>query len=286
MTTSKILNEIRSYVLITIGLAIYALGWTAFLIPAQITGGGVSGIGALIFFATGFPVGATYLIVNVFLVILAIRILGASFGVKTIYGIAIVSVLLGVFQNFITEPFIEDVFMSTLLGGILSGAGIGLALSNGGNSGGTDIVALIINKYREISPGRIIMYIDIAIIASSYIVFGSIEKIVYGYVSVAVFSYALDAVLEGARQSYQIMIFSEQNELIAERISKEIGRGVTSFKGYGWYTKRERDVLIVVARKFDRPKIMQVIKETDPGAFISIAKVMGVYGKGFDHLKI
>ncbi len=286
MTTSKIIDETRSYVLITLGLTVYAIGWTAFLIPAEITGGGVSGIGALIYFATGFPVGATYLIVNAFLVLLAIRILGASFGVKTIYGIGIVSILLWVFQSVFTEPFVDDVFMSTLLGGILSGAGIGLALSNGGNSGGTDIIALIINKYREISPGRIIMYIDIVIIASSYLVLGSIEKIVYGYVSIAVFSYALDAVLEGARQSYQIMIFSDQNELIAERISKEIGRGVTSFKGYGWYTKRERDVLIVVARKFDRPKIMQVIKETDPGAFITIAKVMGVYGKGFDHLKI
>lgn len=286
MRTSKMISEAKSYVIIAIGLAIFAFGWAGFLIPAQIVGGGVSGIAALVFYATGIPLGYTYLAINVVLVIIAIRLIGASFGVKTIYGISLGAFFLWFFQLLITESIIDDMFMSAILGGLLSGAGIAIAIANGGSTGGTDIVVLIINKYREISPGRAMMYMDIVIIATSYLIFQSIEIIVYSYVSIGVTAYAVDAVLEGKKQSYQIMIFSDEATKISERIVKEIGRGVTSFKGQGVLTKKERDVLIVIAHKYDRQHILEIVKDSDSSAFVSIAKVMGVYGQGFERLRI
>ncbi|MCD6113273.1 MAG: YitT family protein [Bacteroidales bacterium] len=286
MKNNKLANEIRSYLMIAVGLFINALGVTAFLIPAKIVGGGVSGIGLIIFFAKGIPVGYSVLVINAFLVILAIKILGAKFGIKTIYSIIVVSVFLTILQKFITTAVVSDQFMSALIGGAMAGVGIGIAIANGGNSGGTDIIALIINKYRNISPGRIILYFDVVIIASSFFLFHSLEKIVYGYVVMGVLSYSLDLVLTGSRQSYQIMIFSKKHELIADRIGHEIGRGITSLHGKGWYNKQDFEVLIVISRKGDRQKIMKIIKETDENAFISVAKVMGVFGQNFDKIKI
>jgi uncharacterized membrane-anchored protein YitT (DUF2179 family) len=286
MTKAKLFSEIKSYLLITIGLAVFAFGWVGFLIPAKILGGGVSGVGALIFYATGLPVGVTYLGVNVFLVILAIKVLGASFGIKTIYGILLGSFFLWYFQLISGGAIVNEMFMSAILGGLLSGAGVAIAIASGGSTGGTDIIVLMINKYREVSPGRTMMYMDIVIIAISYLIFQSVEILVYSYVSMAVAAYAIDAVLEGQRQSYQIMIFSDNATEISERIVHNIGRGVTSFKGYGVFSKKERDVLIVIARKYDRPKIMEIIKETDKDAFVSVAKVMGVYGKGFERFRL
>jgi uncharacterized membrane-anchored protein YitT (DUF2179 family) len=285
MQKNKVWSEIKSYVIIAIGLAIFAFGWAGFLIPGKIVGGGVSGIGALIFYSTGLPVGVTYLGVNVFLVIIAIRIIGASFGIKTIYGILVGSLLLWLFQELIKTPFVTDIFMSAVIGGVFSGAGVAIAIANGGSTGGTDIIVLIINKYREISPGRYMMYMDIFIIASSYLLFQSIELLVYSYVAMAASAYSVDAILEGQRQSYQIMIFSDEAKLISERIVNDVGRGVTTFKGFGVFSKKERDVLIVIARKYDRPRILEIVKESDSSAFVSVAKVMGVYGKGFERIR-
>jgi uncharacterized membrane-anchored protein YitT (DUF2179 family) len=176
--------------------------------------------------------------------------------------------------------------MAALIGGGLSGIGIGIAFANGGNTGGTDIIALIINKYRNISPGRIFIYIDTVIIASSWFIFHSIEKIVYGYVVMAVSSYALDLYLNGNRQSYQIMIYSNLSKIIAERISLEVKRGVTCIYGYGWFSKKDIEVVMVIARKDDRQRILKIINETDRDAFISVAKVQGVFGRNFEKINI
>ncbi len=282
----KLVEKISPYFKITLGLFIFTFGWTAFVIPSEILGGGLAGIGTLVYFASGIPVGYVTLAINAILVLVALKLLGAKFGINTIFGIVLSSFLFIILQKLIHEPLVNDQFMAALIGGGLGGIGLGIAFYNGGNSGGTDIVALIINKYRNISPGRIFVYTDIVIIASSWFVFHSVEKIVYGYVVMAAGAYTIDLWLNGSRQSYQFMIYSNYSEKISERISKEVKRGVTCLKGYGWYSKKDVEVVMVIARKFDRQKILKIVKETDPNSFVSIAKVTGVFGKNFEDIKI
>ncbi len=292
---SVILKNIRSYLFITIGLFLYAFAWSGFLIPSGILGGGITGVSTLIYYATGkmIQVGYSNLVLNAILILIAMKILGAKFGINTIYGIVISSLFFILLQNLIQDPIITDnKFMCALIGAMLSGLGIGIAFSNGGNSGGTDIIALIITKYYNVSPGRVILYLDVLIIGSSFFVFTDlsiqerIEIVVYGYVIMGVFSYTLDTVIEGNKQSYQIMVFSKNNKLIADRIGEEIKRGVTILKGEGWYSKSEQNVLVVIARKQDKSEIMKIINESDQEAFFSVAKVSGVFGKNFDSIKI
>ena len=283
--SKTILSRIQNYAIMVIGLALYAFGVTAFLIPLKITAGGVTGISMLVFFATGIPTGYTYFAINSILVILAIRILGTGFGLKTIFSMAIISVLLNVLQAVIKEPLVNDVFLSSVLGGLLCGLGLGITFNQGGSTGGTDIIAMIINKYRNISPGRIIMYCDVLIITSSFFVLDSVEKLVYGYVTMWVVAYAIDAFLTGAQQSVQMFIFSEKYDQIADFINQESRRGLTVFDGTGWYTKQNVKVIMTVVKKRESPVIFQKIKEIDNDAFISLNSVMGVYGKGFDKIR-
>jgi uncharacterized membrane-anchored protein YitT (DUF2179 family) len=282
----NVYDLLRTYFNITLGLLIFAFGWTAFILPSEIIGGGLVGAGALVYFVTDIPVGYVTLACNMVLILIALRILGAHFGINTIYGILLSSVLFVILQKVFKEPLVNDQFMAALIGGGLSGVGIGIAFTNGGNSGGTDIIALIINKYRNISPGRIFVYIDTIVIASSWLIFHSIEKIVYGYVVMGVSSYAIDLYINGNRQSYQILIYSNLSKIIAERVSKEVKRGVTCLYGYGWYSKKDIEVVMVIARKDDRQKILAIVNETDKHAFISLAKVQGVFGRNFDQIKI
>ncbi len=277
---------IEDYVIITLGLLLYAVSWTLFILPAQITGGGVSGIGAVIYFATGFPIGVTYFLVNIVLVAIALKVLGSSFGIKTIYSMSVITVALTVTQQLVKEPLIDDIFLSSVLGGGLAGVGLGIVFTRGGSTGGTDIIAAIVNKYRNISPGRVILYCDVLIIASSYLVLKSVDKLVYGYVAMAVTSYALDAVLSGANRSAQMLIFSRKYEEIADFINLQRYRGVTVIDGVGWYSKDNVKVVISVVRKRETGAIFRKIKEIDPNAFISMGSVMGVYGQGFDQLKL
>ncbi|HOZ15263.1 MAG TPA: YitT family protein [Tenuifilaceae bacterium] len=291
MTSSKIFKTTRSYTIIVFGLLLYALSWTAFLIPHKITGGGVSGIGALIYYATGFPMGYTYFLVNIGLIFIAIKMLGANFGVKTVFGVIVGSVLLSVLQATIKQPVVDDKFMSTIIGGAIAGVGLGIVFTQGGSTGGTDIIAMIINKYRNISPGRVILMCDVFIIGSSFLVLldldpaKRIETIVYGYVAMAITAYSLDAVLSGSKQSVQVFVFSKQYQVIADRITAELNRGVTVIDGQGWFTKENQKVLITLVRKHEANDVYRVIKEVDPEAFISVASVMGVYGRGFERIR-
>jgi len=266
-------------------LFLNALAWTAFLIPSGIVGGGVTGVGALVFFATGIPVAVPYLVINLVLIIFGIKSLGFGFGIRTIYGIVVLTLFLGILQQLITEPVVPERFMSAILGGILGGASVGLVFTQGGSTGGTDIIALIINKYRNISHGRLILLMDVVIISSSWFIFRSLEVMVYGYVTMAVASYSIDMLLMGHRRSVQLFIFSKQPDLIAQRIANEIGRGVTLLQGRGWYSKEDAQVLVVVVRRYETSAVFRAIKEIDPEAFISVANVMGVYGQGFDPIK-
>jgi len=291
MKLKTILKATRTYSIIVFGLFLYALSWTAFLLPHRITGGGVSGIGALVFYATGFPLGYTYFIINIGLILIAIKMLGANFGIKTIFGVVAGSILLSVLQSIITLPIVEDKFMSAIIGGILAGVGLGIIFTQGGSTGGTDIIAMIINKYRNISPGRVILMCDVFIIGSSFLVLTElapvkrIETIVYGYVAMAITAYAIDAVLSGNRQSVQMFIFSKKYAEIADRITTQLNRGVTVIDGQGWYTKESQKVVITLVRKHESSDIYKIIKEIDSEAFISVANVMGVYGQGFERIR-
>lgn len=288
---NKVWSNARSYSIIIFGLTIFALAWTAFLIPHRITGSGVSGIGALVFYATEIPVGYTYFVINVVLLLVAIRVLGANFGIKTIFGVFTAAFLLSLFQSFIKDPIVEDKFLSTIIGGGLGGVGLGIIFTQGGSTGGTDIIAMIVNKYRNISPGRVIMLCDIFIIGSSFFVLTELEPvkrletIVYGYVAMAVQAYAIDAILSGNKQSVQVIIFSRHFKEIADKITEQLNRGVTIVDGMGWYTKENQKVIITLVRQYEANDLYRIIKEVDSKAFISVANVMGVYGRGFDQIK-
>lgn len=281
------INELKSYAIITLGLCVYSFGWTAFLIPSEIVAGGAGGIGTLIYYASGetIPVGYSYLVINVFLILIALRVLGSKFGIKTIFGIVVGSLLLTMQQKIFSEPLVDDKFMATIIGGILGGAGIGITFTQGGSTGGTDIIAMMVNKYYNISPGRIILYLDIFIIASSYFLFKDISTIVYGYVVMGVAAYTIDMMISGSKQSAQLFIISKNYEEVAAKLSEETGRGLSMVHTTGWYTREETKMLMLVVRKHETQHVFKVIKEVDPQAFISMGSVMGVYGLGFEEIR-
>ena len=289
----KILDEVKRYLIITLALFTMDLGWTAFLIPSHLMGGGVSGIATLIFWATGLSTGISVFAINAVLLVIALKIIGPSFGIKTAYSIVMASVFMSLLQHYITDPilagtmqpFVTDNFLAAILGGGLAGVSIGVAFTQGGSTGGTDIIAMIVNKYRNISQGRVILFCDIIIIACSYLVFHSIESIIYSFVVLAVCSYCIDLVLTGNKQSVQAFIFTSKPAEVADRIANEVHRGVTTIKGTGWYTKHEGDILMVVTHKREAQQIMRIVKDEDPAAFMTMNTVMGAYGKGFEQIR-
>ena len=286
----------KEYLIISIGLLLYALGWSTFLIPNNLVGGGVTGISAIILYATGFSISYSYIIINGVLVLIALKVLGKQFGVKTVYAILIVSLFFKIIPGLIPAELIQDIsigngkLLSAIMGGVCSGVGIAITFTQGGSSGGTDIIALMISKYRNISPGKLILYCDIIIIASSMLIPNDsslgekLAVVIYGYILITVSSYTIDLVLSGARQSIQIFIFSKQYEEIADRITA-IGRGVTVIDAMGWFTKEKGKVLMVIVRRTESNFVFRVIREIDKSAFISVGNVMGVYGQGFDQIK-
>ena len=284
---------VLSYVIITLGIMIYTFGWAAFMLPAKIVGGGVSGISSTLNLAVGvpLPIGVINLIINAILVLVGFKVLGSRFGANTIYGIIMSSLCFILWQQVLHVENLFNVaefgnFMCAIIGGALCGVGIGMTFSMGGNSGGTDIIALIFSKFYNISPGKVIMYLDIVIIGCSYFVSYKIENVVFGYIVMMVMTYVLDMVLDGNKQSYQIMVFSAKNEEIGEAVTKEVGRGATLLDGEGCYSQKGLKVLIIMAHKTDKPHIMQIIHRIDENAFISVSKTQGVYGKNFEKLKL
>ena len=297
MKTDKttILAEIRRYVIITFALLMMAFGWTAFLIPNHVLGGGVSGVATLIYYATGLSTGVSVFVINAILVLISLKVLGPSFGIKTVYSIVVSSLFFSLLQHWITDPmlagemalFVDDKFLSALIGGALAGIAIGIAFTQGGSTGGTDIVAMMVCKYRNISQGRVILICDIIIIGCSYFVVEAdkIQTIIYGFVVMGVCSYCIDLVLTGNKQTIQAFIFTTKPEKVAERIANEMHRGVTLIKGTGWYTKHEGDILMVVTHKRESQQVLRIVKEEDPAAFMTMNMVMGAYGKGFEMIK-
>ncbi len=286
-------NEILSYVLITLGILTYTFAWSAFMLPAKIVGGGVSGISSVIYYACGIhiPIGVLNLFINAVLLAIGFKVLGPKFGVKTIFGIVMSSLAFILWQQILDVEKLFNVdefggFMCAIIGGAVCGGGIGLAFAMGGNSGGTDIIALILTKFYNVSPGKVIMYLDIFIIGSSYFISGRLENVVFGYIVMVTMTYVLDMVIDGNKQSYQIMVFSGMNSEIGEAITTEVGRGATLLDGEGCYSHNPSKVLIVMTHRADKPIVMRIINRIDPSAFVSVSKVQGVYGKNFDKIKI
>ncbi|MBQ6069374.1 MAG: YitT family protein [Bacteroidales bacterium] len=284
---------IVSYLVITLGILIYTFGWAAVMLPAKIVGGGVSGISSVLYYAVGLhiPIGVMNLVINAILVLIGFKMLGSKFGANTIYGIAMSSACFILWQQVLHVETLFDVsqfggFMCAIIGGALCGGGIGMTFAMGGNSGGTDIIALIVSKYYNISPGKVIMYLDIFIVGSSFFVSHKIENVVFGYIVMVTMTYVLDMVLDGNKQSYQIMIFSPKNKEIGDSITSEVGRGATLLDAEGCYSHQQQQVLIVMVHKTDKPHVMQIIHRVDPDAFISVSKTQGVYGRNFEKLKL
>lgn len=283
---SLLYYSIHDYLFIAIGLVLYAFGWTAFILSNQIVTGGVTGVCALIFFSTGLPVSISYISINLVLLVIAFKVLGAKYLIKTVFGVIGLSILLSLFQMIFTEPILKgEPAMAIVIGGILCGAGLGLIFSANGSSGGTDIIASIVNKYKNISIGRTLIFCDFLIIGSSYFLFHSVDKIVFSFVEMLVCNYVLDMVLNGNRQSVQFFIFSPKYDEICERIIADIGRGCTILDGTGGYSHKSVKVVVVLAKKSESIAIFRLVKQIDNRAFISQSPVRGVYGEGFDPIK-
>lgn len=282
-----------SYVIITLGLAIYTFAWSAFLLPAKIVGGGVSGLSAIIYYAVGLhiPIGVMNFFFNAILLAVGFKVLGSKFGANTIYGIIGSSLFFIFWQQILHVDMLFDVsqfggFMCAIIGGALCGIGIGMTFSMGGNSGGTDIIALILSKFYNISPGKVIMYIDIIIVGCSFFVSHRLENVVFGYIVMVCMTYVLDMVVDGNKQSYQIMVFSLHNDEIGESVAREVGRGATLLEAEGCYSHQSQKVLLMLVHKSDKPHVMQIIHRIDENAFVSVSKAQGVYGKNFEKLKM
>lgn len=293
---------LKEYSILTVGIIIYVLGWVVFLTPNNLVGNGVTGISSIIQYAVGIKMGYTYFVINAILLVTAFIILGTSFGGKTIYAIVLVSIGLNM-QGLIPQEIIDTLaiqngkLMCTIMGGIMVGLGIGISISQGGSTGGTDIIALIVSKYRNISPGRMILSMDVVIILSSLLVPSytasrelvpfaeKVTTVVYGLLLVTINGYVIDLYLAGSRQSVQLFILSKEYEEIADAITNYLHRGVTVIPAVGWYTKKESMALVVVTRKADLNFLLKYIKTIDKDAFLSVSSVTGVYGKGFDAIK-
>ena len=313
---------VQEWALVTLGILIYVTGWALFLMPNNLVGGGVSGISSMIQYATGgaIQMGYSYFVLNAILIILAVVVIGMGFGAKTIYAIILASVGLRFLPDLIPTEIIQTLamqngkLMSTLCGGVMAGIGIGMSISNGGSTGGTDIIALIYTKYRNVSPGKVILYIDFVIILSSLLIPSivpdvdpatgrqligpdgeplthlmpfseKVTTVIYGLILVTVNGRVIDSYLSGSQQSVQLFILSKHYAEIADSITHDLHRGVTVLDGKGWYTKEPAEVLMVITRKTDVNLFLRQIKAIDPNAFLSVSSVNGVYGRGFEAIK-
>ena len=292
ITPKMVGRTVKEYVFITFGVFLYAFSWVAIILPSGIVGGGVGGMSLLIYYSTGgaeggIPLAYSMLAINSFLLILATILIGFKFSTETLYAVLMMSVGMGLLQQVIPMDFLglgAEKLTSALLAGAVSGIGISICFAQGGSTGGTDIIAMIINKYRPVSYGKVIIFCDFIIIGLSYFINYDITTVIYSYVVVAALGYTLDTVMEGNKQSSQIFIVSKYYEEIARRIVEDAGRGVTMLNAEGWYTKQEMKMVVVVVRKTESGNLLRMVREIDPEAFITVGSVMGVYGKGFDPL--
>lgn len=276
----------KDYLMIFLGTFMYSLGITQFIMPHKFVTGGLAGVGVLLNYAFAFPVSVTVLVVNATLILIAWRILGPQFLLKTIVGVLSLSAFLGIFEALQLQTIMEsEPLIAGMIGALLCGSGVGLVFSVNGSTGGTDIVIMIINKYRNVTPGRTMLLIDLMIVGTSYAIFQSIETIIFGFIIIAIMTTSVDYVINGVRQSVQFFIFSQKYEQIATEINNQLNRGCTVIDGVGWYSKSPQKMLIVMAKRTESVSIFRIVKGVDPNAFVTQSSVIGVYGEGFDKIR-
>ena len=288
ITRESVWKGIREYFLMFFGMMMYSFGWIGCVLPANGMGGGAAGLSLVLCTALEnlglhVQIGTMVFFINAALLLVAGFIVGWNFGIKTIFCVLVISVGMNFWQDILPAGnFLGvDSLLSIVLGGILAGAGIALCFSQGGSTGGTDIVAMIINKYRTVSYGKILIYSDFVIIASSLLVGKGISAVIYGYVLTAVVGYTVDMIMAGNQQSSQVLIITHDYEKMADAIARNIHRGVTLIDSQGWYSKEQTKMVMVVCRKRETAMILKFVKTIDPDAFMTVGSVMGVYGKGF-----
>ena len=292
---NKYLSVLWDYVIVTIGTFFYCIAWDCFLIPNNIASGGLTGACTIIQFATGglIPLSYSFFVLNVFLLITGAIVLGKGFGIKTVYAVLLSTVLFRILPTFDfiqAVPgnflYVDNRLLTPIMGGIIEAVGLGLILQRGGSTGGTDVIVMIINKFWPVSPGKVYLYSDLVIIASILLIPDkTFEDMIYGYVAMVTFSFMVDFVLLGGKSTLQVMVFSEKYEQIADYIIYKMDRGVTALKAVGWYTRKDRNVLLILVRKSQLHDLCKAIKELDEKAFVSVSPASSVYGEGFDELK-
>ena len=302
MKTNRLFDVIWDYFLMTVGTLIFVMAWTSFLQPNDLASGGLTGLTTILDYATGgaIPMDLTYAVINVLLLIAGFLFLGKTFGFKTIYVLALSSFLFWLLPNYFGEnsPLglnLEVVdkdltkLMVAIVGAAMEAVGIGLILLRGGSTGGTDIVAMILNKYWPISPGKVYLYSDIFIVASLLFIpehlHGGPVNMIYAYVVMIGFSFGVDYVLLGNKSSVQILVFSKKYEEIADHILYDVQRGVTALQSIGWYSQQESKVLLIILRKNQMSEVIKEIKRIDKNAFVSVSSATSVYGEGFEEIK-
>ena len=288
MSTNKFLSVAWDYLLITVGTLIYVMAWTSFLIPNGMASGGLTGLCTIIQYGTGMPVAWTFPIINVLLLVMGFLVMGNAFGIKTIYVIGLSSLLFKILPDFSAlQVIMENQGLTVaLVGGSLEALGIGLVLLRGGSTGGTDIVAMMINKYWPVSPGRVYLISDIFIILSVLLVPDKgVVDVIYAYFVMLVFSFGVDFVVLGNKSSVQLLVFSTRYQEIADHIINDVQRGVTALKSIGWYSQKESRVLLIILRKNQMTEVINEIKNIDKDAFVSVSSANSVYGEGFEEIK-
>ena len=284
-------SQIRDFFFIMLGIVLYVIGYVGFQLPYQITPGGVAGISALVYYATGLHAQYTYLFINATLLLIALKLLGLKFLINTIFAVGFMTVTIAAAQDLIVQddgtlPRLlgDQSFMACVVGACVEGIGLGIVFLNNGSTGGTDIVAACINKYRDMSLGQVLLICDIIVCSCSYLIFQKIDLLLYGYVSMIVETSMLDYVMNRMRESVQFFIISNSPDQIAKAIN-DFGRGVTLLDASGWYTGKQLKVLMVLTRRRESTSIFRCIKQIDPHAFVTQSKVVGVFGNGFDKIK-
>lgn len=287
LNTQHLLKHIKDYMFIVLGLTSYAFGFCAFVLPEKVVTGGVTGITSLLNFGLGWNVAITFYAVNLLLLAIAFRSVGTQFVIRTVFGATVASMMIGLFTPLTHSPIVQhEPFMNMIIGACFCGVGVGTVFVHNGSSAGTDIIAAMVTKHTTISFGRMLLYMDLVIISSSYVLFHSIDKIVYGLIFMIINSFVADLVINSNRQAVQFLIFSKKWEDIANAINNEAHRGCTLIHGTGWYTKRDVKILLVMCRKHESVHVMRIIKAMDNDALISQAYVNAIYGQGFDEMKV
>lgn len=274
--------------MIALAMVIGSFGWCAFLLPHHITIGGIAGIASVIQWGFDIPVQYTYLIINGILLFVALKILGWKFCVRTIFAVLVFASSTSILREVFAEHalFANEPFLACVVGGVLLGIGVSIALQYNASSGGSDVIAAMIHKYRDISLGRGILVCDLCIITSSYLVLENWEKVIYGYIVLFVMTYMVDYLISGMRGSVQFFVISEHWGEIGTAINNDVDRGCTLIEARGFYTGKKVGMLFIIARRSEAHSIYQVIDEIDPNAFVSQGVVNGVYGMGFDRMKV